>query len=73
MTPRSPARGKELRRWKCPGFAGRTVREHTAEWADGLKVSRLIVYRDQISLCIEWKGRHNLLRLGARTRQWEDR
>lgn len=58
-------------RWKCPGFTGELVRGHTAEWGDGLKVSRLIIDRGQISLCVEWKGRHNLLRLGARTRTWE--
>ncbi len=71
MIRRSPARGKP--RWTCPGFlGGQEVETHTAVWRDGLKVSRLIIYRGQINLCIEWKGRHNLLRLGARTRAWEN-
>ena len=61
-----------VQKWKCPGFSGpETHKHHTVEWGDGLKVTRLTNWRGQVEICIEFKGRHNILRLGARVRKWE--
>lgn len=40
---------------------------HTAQWKDGLKVTRVMTHRKQIVLYLHWQGRHTTLRLGPRT------
>lgn len=64
---------KRVKKWECPGFGGMgtMVTNHTAEWTDGMKVTRLTIARGQVEMCIEWKGKHNILRLGRRVRKWD--
>lgn len=42
------------------------VGTHTVYWDDGLKVTRVFKWKNQITLCITWQGVKREVRLGKR-------